>query len=450
MIRKSKVPSWCASFLRSTVLVVTTAFAVLARSQDGPYDPTFGNVGRTWIDVTSSTYDRGTKLIRLPNGNFFMAGACGFVTCGIWLTPSGTLASGYGPTGTGTVAFNAFVGWPADGQDGDRDAAAFQDGRVVVTVNYDSYRIAVLRANGTGLDSAVGNGAGYIAPSYQARFVRVTPQQQVIVVGTNGASTQALVVARYDSTMHLDTTFGTNGTTTIGFDGLTTFPQGMTLQKDGKIVVIATVLDSTDQIGIVRLTAGGAPDPAFGINSDGRFKSAFGNSYDIEGRDITVDKQGRLVFAGVAYTSIGGNGEWLVNRLLGGGAVDTNFNGGQPRQFTIFSTSQNYLPGACCIVMQADGRIVAAGEYDRSDAHYKYFAMARFLDNGAFDSTYGISGQSYGDMSPQPDSKGDYPNSMVIVPGGILIGGSTVVSSGETRFSVTKVLIDQLFASDFE
>jgi len=35
---------------------------------------------------------------------------------------------------------------------------------------------------------------------------------------------------------------------------------------------------------------------------------------------------------------------------------------------------------------------------------------------------------------------------MVIVPGGIVIGGNTLVASGERRFSATKVLVDPLFA----
>jgi hypothetical protein len=102
------------------------------------------------------------------------------------------------------------------------------------------------------------------------------------------------------------------------------------------------------------------------------------------------------------------------------------------------------------VAVQNDGRIVAAGTMDRpSNTFDKYFALARFTDTGAFDSSYGIGGQSYGDMSPQPDSINDLPKSMVIVPGGVVIGGTTVAGS-EIRFSATKVFIDPLFASDFE
>jgi len=437
------------SLPRSAALIVASALAFSVNAQDGAYDPAFGNVGRDWIDVTSSTLDEGTKLIRLPNGNLFMAGLCQAFTCAAWLTPSGSLAAGYGTSGSGTAWFSAFTGWLPSGQDpGPNDVAAFSDGRVVLTASYNVGHVAVLRADGTGLDAAVGNGAGYIAPPFPAQRVRVTPQQKVIVVGSNQATPVAIVVARYDSTLHLDTSFGNGGSMTIGFADEDTFPVGMTLQKDGKIVVLASVASA---LGILRLTAGGSPDPDFGINSDGRFKSTFGNSYPLVPSDIVVDKHGRLVFVGGVFINAGNSGEWFVNRLLSGGATDATFNGGAPQQFTIFGTSSAYLPQAVSVAVQNDGKILAAGTMDRPDNNvYKYFALARFTDTGVFDSSYGIGGMSYGDMSPQPDSESDYPGAMMIVPGGIVVGGSTTVAGNEARFSATKVLIDPLFASDFE
>jgi hypothetical protein len=46
----------------------------------------------------------------------------------------------------------------------------------------------------------------------------------------------------------------------------------------------------------------------------------------------------------------------------------------------------------------------------------KYFAMARFNENGSFDSTWGGGGQSYGDMSTEaPTAVTDEPASMVLV-----------------------------------
>lgn len=437
---------WLASLLAAT-------FAPSTHAQDGAYDPSFGSVGRTWIDVTSSTSDQGTQLILLPHGNLFMAGVCGDskVACAAWLTPAGAPAAGFGVSGTGKAWFSAYTGWPIDARE-PAGVAAFADGRVAAAVykSLGGSYLAMLRADGTGLDPAVGNGAGYVSPPFTVAQVRVTAQQQLIVVGQVQTSPAAIVVARYDSTLHLDASFGNAGSTTIGFPDGDVSPNGMTLQRDGKIVVIGTVYRAPRAIAIVRLTAGGNPDPDFGINSDGRYASSYGTTYGTGGTDIVEDKKGRLVFSGYTRTDDNYGGEWLVNRLLSGGAIDSGFNGGAPQQFTIISSTTAYSPHACCVAMQSDGRIVVAGSMVRAGTGY-YFALARFLDDGAFDYSYGGGGQSYGDMSTQaPDVLSDYPSSMVIAAGGIVVGGATQLNSYETRFSAAKARIDPLFAADFE
>jgi len=443
---------WCNCVCKFFVLIAATALASSACAQDGPYDPSFGDGGKTWIDVTPSLSDVGQRLITLPNGNLFMVGGCPHA-CAAWLTPLGALATGFGTSGTGTAAFPDFPGWPNDEYYGGSDAAAFADGRIAVPTRKEGGGyLTVLRADGTGLDPAVGNGAGYVSPPFKPLYVRVTTQQQLIIVGETLDAPAALVVARYDSTLHLDTAFGSGGYRIVGFAEGNASPGGMTLQRDGRIAVIGTILGSTHSIFIVRLTAGGTPDPNFGVNSDGKFQSNFGNSYGANGNAIVEDKKGRLVIAGLAVTSASGqSAEWLVNRLLGGGATDTSFNGGQPQQFTIVSSSTGNGPQACCVALQSDNRIVVAGTMVRPGGTGYYFALSRFFDNGGFDPSFGGGGQSYGDMSSQaPNVLSDYPSSLVMVPGGMVVAGSTSVTSNESRFSATRVRIDLLFAADFE
>jgi len=435
----------------AALIAAATLASPVHAIQDGAYDPTFGSVGRTWIDVTSSNSDVSTKLIRLPNGNFFMAGGCGNygIACAAWLTPSGELATGYGTSGIGTTWFSDFPGWPNDNF-GAWDAAAFPDGRVAVAMLGDNSHLALLRADGTGLDSAVGNGAGYMTPPFQTLRIRVAGQQ-VLVAGTATTSPYDFVLARYDTSFHLDTSFGNSGYATIAFSDGRFYPYGMTLQRDGKIVVVGSVLSTPSAVGIVRLTAGGDPDPDFGVNSDGRYESTYASQYGAIGFDIVADKKGRLVFAGLVGTGANNEGKWLVNRLQSGGAVDPSFNGGSPQQFAIFDSSREDSPSACCVALQSDNRIVVAGTMDRPATYNKYFALARFTDYGAFDSSFGNGGQSYGDMSTQaPNVQTDLPHSLVIVPGGIVVGGTTTGANGEDRFTATKVQIDLLFAADFE
>jgi uncharacterized delta-60 repeat protein len=384
-----------------------------------------------------------------------MSGACGGVACAAWLTPQGQKASGFGTAGTGTALFSDFSGWPNDGYGG-LDAAALPDGRVVVLVSKSGSGayLAMLRADGTGLDPAIGNGSGYVVPGGYPFRVLVTPQQQIILLSNTTVQPYSAIVTRYDSTLHVDTLFGTGGSTTIGFADGSFTAYGMTLQRDGKIVMIGEVSTAPRNVGIIRLTAGGAPDPAFGVNSDGRYESNLGNVYGAHGNAIVEDKKGRLVFVGFVSTEASGHGEWLVNRILGGGAVDSTFNAGHPQQFTITtdSPSTENTPRACCVALQSDNRIVVAGSVDRPDTFYTYFGLARFNPDGLFDYSFGGSGQAYGDMSTQaPNVQTDTVNSLVLVGGGILVGSSTTTNVGnETRFVAVKARIDLLLAADFE
>jgi len=445
----------------SLALMVALTVAAPAQAQDGAYDPNFGSVGRTWIDVTSDNIDRGSKLLRLPSGNLFMAGYCKSVhlTCAAWLTPSGSKASGFGVSGSGSALFTDYTGWPTDAYTS-FGVAAFADGRVAIAVgkpdastelNY-TY-LALLRADGSGLDPAAGNGAGYVSRTVATSELLVTPQQQLIVVGTNRSATpHSIIVSRFDSTLNLDTSFGTNGSTTVSFAEGDAQAFGATLQRDGKIVVIGGAGSNlfNGKLIIARLTAGGDPDPAFGINSDGRYASNYGVQQSVAGFDIVEDKKGRLVFAGYSSTSDGNGTLWLVNRLLSGGAIDPTFNGGQPQKFVpVFPSDTGSLPQACCIALQSDNRIVVAGKIGGRPGGGDYFAIARFWETGTFDSTWGGGGQSYGDMSTQADVQTDRPESLVIVPGRVIVGGTTS-TSGEIRFVATGMQIDLLFAADFE
>jgi len=450
------------AFRKAAALIAATACTVSAHAQDGAYDPSFGDVsipGRTWIDVSPSPLDDATKLIQLPGGNLFMAGSCGPYPCAAWLTPSGNKISGYGNYNThlGTSVFVYYVGWPGDAYWAPGDVAAFADGRVVVPVPRGSASgasyIAVTSADGKVLDPAVGNGAGYVLTTLPSPvFVRVTPQQQVIAVGTSATSPASIVVSRYDSTLHLDTSFGTGGSTAIGIPDGDFVPHGMTLQRDGKIVVIGQYgAGAPYAVGIVRLTAGGSPDPNFGISSDGRFESDLDHFAGVVGNAIAEDKKGRLVLAGYAVID-GTHMMWLVHRLTSGGAQDAAFNGGHARIFVPFDSSQLEAPQAFGVALQGDGRIVVAGTMDREPINeQKYFAIARFTDAGAFDATFGIGGLAYGDMSTQqPNVLTDFPAAMVISGGGIIIGGSTVTGTNEHRFTAMKARIDPLFADGFD
>lgn len=448
---------WRTSFLHSAVLALTSALACPAHALDGAYDPAFGDVGRTWIDISASTEDIASALLRLPGGNLFMGGRCGGKACAAWLTPAGAKASGFGTAGTGTALFTDFVAWPDDA-DFIRGAAAFADGRIALMVGRPgaSAYLVLLRANGTGLDPTIGNGAGYVTVPFVARRVAVTPQQQVIVAGATPTAPVGFNVARYDSTFHLDTTFGTGGSTAIGFPSLDGIPYGIALQRDGKIVLVGYAADSmgVPSVAIVRLQSDGLPDQDFGADSDGRYLSKLGNADGASAFQIVEDAQGRLVYVGSARVDGGTGTKWLVNRILGGGAGDASFNDGHPQQFTIGGTSTTSGPQASAVALQRDGKIVVTGTLTRpltGDTYGWYFGMARLTDLGFFDADWQGTGQSYGDMSTQsPFVTNDVPTSVIVVPGRVVIGGYSTLASEESRFVATGMQIELLFGDGFE
>jgi len=99
----------------------------------------------------------------------------------------------------------------------------------------------------------------------------------------------------------LDTSFGTNGSTTVTFvnqDGSLAVPFDIALQADDKILLggaIRTLSSTTGyDLAIARLTANGIPDNGFGFN--GRITTdVAGNDY---GHSVLLQPDGKIILAG--------------------------------------------------------------------------------------------------------------------------------------------------------
>jgi hypothetical protein len=92
--------------------------------------------------------------------------------------------------------------------------------------------LILLKADGSGMDASIGNGFRLGAGA----LLRATgaPGHRKARSSSRGISTgapQQVVVARYDSTFHLDTQFGTGGSTTFGLTHTSPVARGMTLQR---------------------------------------------------------------------------------------------------------------------------------------------------------------------------------------------------------------------------
>jgi uncharacterized delta-60 repeat protein len=440
-------------------------------AQAGHFDPTFGNGGRLLVDVSvQSTYDRFARLIVRADGRLLMAGTCGFdhegfastTFCVTQLRPDGTYDGNFGPGGVGYLQFNTFAGWPVGSTL--TDMIILHDGRIALLgydLDGDQPLLAVLLADGSALDSAVG-GKGFIefpltaqpGPEVPASLVQ-QPDGKVLaagsVPGVSGNKDFAVkrLLADFSGP---DTSFGSNGSQTVAFDlGGPAGDDGdyctaVRLQSNGKIVLAggadaspANQTVSGFEVALVRLNSNGSRDLAFGSAGDGRVHYSAGGLAVLF--DAQIDAADRIVIGGeFLATPTSTSAQWLVDRLSPNGGRDAEFNQGNPK---MFSPPVGYGGGAVNRLALTHDGIYAIGSTQRSATPGNtYFSVARLHPNGSLDSRFGDAGQWYGSFTSTNDV--DVPDTDIAVGnGGVMIAGTqtqSVAQGGNTfKFAIARL-----------
>src|SRR5262249_29809445 len=167
---------------------------------------------------------------------------------------------------------------------------------------------------------------------------------QAVVVGTLDTTTTAttttttnLIVSRYTTGGLVDSTFATNGTTTIPLTiGSVTYTvdsaNDIAVQSSGKIDILAAVTPtsapSTQEFMIAQLNSNGGLDTTFG--SSGATFISFGTTAspsDDSPTSITIGPGGKIDAVGSTTPSTSaGNTLFAIAQLTSGGALDTSFN----------------------------------------------------------------------------------------------------------------------------
>lgn len=239
-----------------------------------------------------------------------------------------------------------------------------------------------------------------------------------------------LAVVRYNIDGTLDTTFSGDGIFASPFDADDLdVPGALTLQSDGKILVVGSVVD--DQVGgffILRLNSDGSLDTTFGLGGIVRI-SVNGAS---NGISISVQPDGKILAAGTAFSPE--DDFFLVLRLNSNGSLDTSFgNSGSAR------VSFGFIDFFEDMALQTDGRIILMGNGDVSSSN-PYVAMARFTSNGTLDPTFG------GDGTVTTQGIGLSGTSMALqTDGKLLVGGE---SQGD--FAVLRLNTNGSFDTSFD
>jgi uncharacterized delta-60 repeat protein len=166
-----------------------------------------------------------------------------------------------------------------------------------------------------------------------------------IVAGGNAYPGGVVALARYEPNGQLDTAFGSGGIVTGPVLGNV---QALALQPDGKILLAGNGSDSNTRrafFSITRYRPDGSPDAAFG--SDGLVRGPDGGA-----DSLALQADGRIVVAGTEPEDYA----FKLVRLNADGTLDSTFgSNGSVR------TLLGYAASASAVVVQPDGRILAAG-----------------------------------------------------------------------------------------
>lgn len=357
-----------AALALSTGLALVVALPSGAQAAPGDLDPAFGNGGKVHID--RGYYAEGQDVALQPDGKIVTVGTN--MDAG-WLTPDFSL-----------MRHNA---------DGSLDTA-FGDGGEVIT------------------DFTEGEDL--------AQAVALQPDGKIVVVGRTGEPDGGccwFTVARYDANGSLDPSFGDEGWVRADFgDNGASDAQAVVVQSDGKIVAAG---QSGGDFAVVRYEADGDPDTDFG--EDGQVLTAFaGGAY---GHDMALQSDGRIVVAGNAGSpSI----DFALARYDTDGSLDTSF-GGDGR----VTTPLNGDDSARAVVVQPDGRIVAAG-FSNYDS-----ALTRYNTDGSLDPGFGTGGRVTTDFNGTVDRAFD----LALQPDGrIVTGGLSNADFAVVRYQANGAL----------
>ncbi len=225
-----------------------------------------------------------------------------------------------------------------------------------------------------------------------AAAVAIQSDGKIITVGrADESGNRNFALARYNTNGSLDITFDTDGKVTTDFAGGEDSAAAVAIQADGKIVVAGFATETGNRnFALARYNTNGSLDNTF--DTDGKVTTDF--SGDDSAAGVAIQADGKIVAVGVtgvvtdfALARYNTNGS-LDNTFDTDGKVTTDFDGD--------------ADGAAAVKIQADGKIVAAGQATDVLGN-RNFGLARYNTNGSLDNTFDTDGKVTTDFAGSLD-----------------------------------------------
>jgi uncharacterized delta-60 repeat protein len=261
--------------------------------------------------------------------------------------------------------------------------------------------------------------------------VAVDGAGRIVVTGYSCCTENgAFIVARYESNGTLDRTFDRDGivTTPIGLGSESAFD--LAVQKDGKIVAAGLAYTGADSdLALVRYDTDGRLDKTF--DDDGLVTTPLGGTDRDGAYGLALQDDGSIVVVGYAHASNGG--VVAVARYRADGTPDLTFDGDGFLTIDVDSGDDEFN----AVVVQPNGRIVAAGT--ASDGDISRFLVTRFLTDGQRDAAFGADGI----VLTQAGASTDSARALALQPDGkLLVGGVAQVGRNISRSAIVRYTTD--------
>jgi uncharacterized delta-60 repeat protein len=268
------------------------------------------------------------------------------------------------------------------------------------------FALARLNLNGT-LDTSFGPAmTGTVTTNFNPTTDQITDLaigsgDKIIAVGRTQSTAASscmlanndMAIAVYDASGNLDSSFNATGKLTLDISmGCNDQATGVVLQPDGKIVVVGESVSFNSGtmaldnfLVLVRLNSDGSLDSMFGTGGVlklNELTAGLGQPKDIL-RIASGPQAGKFIVVGGSM----GTGDFFVARIASNGSLDAGAGGFGPTDTGVVTTSFSAgMDVASSVVLQADGKIIAAGTANLSGGPSQDFAMARYDSDGNLDT----------------------------------------------------------------
>lgn len=269
---------------------------------------------------------------------------------------------------------------------------AIQNDGKIIQVSASSGDFMVTRFNVDGSLDNTFNGTGKVITDFGLasevpKSVLVQPDGKIIVAGVttrDNPPDYRILVARYNPDGSLDQTFHGTGFNSVGNTSDNAY---LAMESNGSILVAG-------EFSITRFKSNGDTDNSFGSNV-GTLRT--GNQLTAN-YAIAVQTDGKIVLGGFR-TSTAYGGDFTLVRYNPDGSLDSSFDS----DGVVITRILNDLSLISSLLIQPDGKILAAGTAYQSGVPGASYVLARYNTNGLLDSSFDGDGILFLNLGSRSD-----------------------------------------------